>query len=122
MRGSGRHSPTENRPVLVAELHVAAEVWVEDPGGDNLDRLQESVDRFFPWPSVLAIFWPECGMTSFLLQAPCDSCARSARIFGQKSEMRWSGISAMSPGKSVEVVSSGCGGSANRSTGSGWEK
>ncbi len=43
MRGSRRHSPTENRPVLVAELHVAAEVWVEDAGGDNLDRLQESV-------------------------------------------------------------------------------
>ncbi len=43
MRGSSRHSPTENRPVLVAELHVTAEVRVEDSGGDNLDRLQESV-------------------------------------------------------------------------------
>ena len=43
MCGSSRHGPTENRPVLVAELHAAAEVWVEDPGGDNLDRLQESV-------------------------------------------------------------------------------
>ena len=43
MCGSGRDSPTENRPVLVAELNVAAEVWGEDPGCDDLDRLQESV-------------------------------------------------------------------------------
>ena len=43
VRGSRRDSSTEYWPILVAELHVAAEVWVEDAGGDNLDRLQEPV-------------------------------------------------------------------------------
>ena len=43
MRGSSRDSPTENRPILVAELYVAADIGVEDPGRDHLDRLQESV-------------------------------------------------------------------------------